>query len=512
MNKKIILPILLFLVSLAVLLRSAWIGDDAFITLRTVDNWVHGYGLVWNVGERVQAYTHPLWMFLLTGIYLLVPNGYLTAMILSLVTSLVVISFFLYQQKDNVFSLVFGTLAILLSKSFVDFSTSGLENPLTHLLVLIYAVVFTQSQFPLPRSRFFWLAFIAGLATLNRLDAALFFIPSLIYLFSKTEKPKQFHLLILGFLPIILWEVFSLFYYGFPFPNTAYAKLNAGVPLFPLMGQGMKYFLNSLSWDPITLLLIALSSVFIIVQKRWRDGLLLAGVGLYFLYIVSIGGDFMSGRFFSAAYLVSVFLLLRGMERLGNSFKYTLAVLALLPGILSPVSPWTYFVNPLDGLKPNATEQSLDGIADERHFYYQTNGLLTMDASFIPTHPWAKSGKKYHDNQTKVAVESVIGMTGYYAGPQTHIIDVLALGDPFLARLETRSLRWRIGHFDRPLVIGYVDTVQYGKNQIIDPKLAQYYDKLKLIISGDLWSWERIKTIWKMNTGQYNYLLAGYAD
>jgi arabinofuranosyltransferase len=43
-----------------VLCRTAWVGDDAYITFRTVDNLVHGYGARWNVDERVQAYTHPL--------------------------------------------------------------------------------------------------------------------------------------------------------------------------------------------------------------------------------------------------------------------------------------------------------------------------------------------------------------------------------------------------------------------------------------------------------------------
>ncbi|MFN8425377.1 MAG: hypothetical protein U0X87_03830 [Anaerolineales bacterium] len=42
--------------------------------------------------------------------------------------------------------------------------------------------------------------------------------------------------------------------------------------------------------------------------------------------------------------------------------------------------------------------------------------------------------------------------------------------------------------------------------------MAQYYEKLKIIISGDLWSWDRIKVIWKMNTGQYDDLLPAYQD
>ena len=49
----------------AVVLRTAWVSDDAFITFRTVDNALHGDGLRWNPAERVQTYTHPLWMLLL---------------------------------------------------------------------------------------------------------------------------------------------------------------------------------------------------------------------------------------------------------------------------------------------------------------------------------------------------------------------------------------------------------------------------------------------------------------
>ena len=59
--------LLLCLIFLAILLRTAWLSDDARITLRTVLNVTHGYGLTFNVAERVQTYTHPLWMLMLTG-------------------------------------------------------------------------------------------------------------------------------------------------------------------------------------------------------------------------------------------------------------------------------------------------------------------------------------------------------------------------------------------------------------------------------------------------------------
>ncbi len=55
----------MILVFSLVILRVSWISDDAFITFRSIENFVHGYGPVYNVGERVQTFTHPLWMLLL---------------------------------------------------------------------------------------------------------------------------------------------------------------------------------------------------------------------------------------------------------------------------------------------------------------------------------------------------------------------------------------------------------------------------------------------------------------
>ena len=61
--------IVLLVVFVYVWLVNAWICDDAYITFRTVDNFINGYGLTWNPGERVQAYTHPLCMFIVSFFY-----------------------------------------------------------------------------------------------------------------------------------------------------------------------------------------------------------------------------------------------------------------------------------------------------------------------------------------------------------------------------------------------------------------------------------------------------------
>lgn len=154
---------LVCLVSFALILfRTAWIGDDVYITLRTVDNFVNGHGLLWNISERVQSFTHPLWLFLLVLVYAPTRDAYLTALTVSIVTSL--LTFWLVIRRDGFAWL--GVAILLSSKAFVDFSASGLENSLTHLLLVLFFIYFIEKP-----SSTFRLGLLAALLALNRIDA-----------------------------------------------------------------------------------------------------------------------------------------------------------------------------------------------------------------------------------------------------------------------------------------------------------------------------------------------------
>ena len=126
----------------ALVIKTAWLCDDAYITFRTVDNFIAGYGLTWNVAERVQVYTHPLWMLLLAGGYWLTHEIYYTSLLLSMVVSLAAMLLFSLRVAAGVFSAVVGVTILALSKAFTEYSTSGLENPLTHLLLLVFLYIF----------------------------------------------------------------------------------------------------------------------------------------------------------------------------------------------------------------------------------------------------------------------------------------------------------------------------------------------------------------------------------
>jgi arabinofuranosyltransferase len=102
-----------------------------------------------------------------------------------------------------------------------------------------------------------------------------------------------------------------------------------------------------------------------------------------------------------------------------------------------------------------------------------------------------------------------MGYYGFVAGPHVYIVDQLGLCDPLLARLPAQR-PWRIGHFERSVPDGYVETLESGHNRFVDPHLALYDDKLRIATRGNLWDPQRLIEIWKLNTGAYDYLLVDY--
>ncbi len=498
-----LLVMALICVFLVVVLRRAWISDDAFITFRTVDNFINGYRLTWNITERVQAYTHPLWMLLLSLVYFFTREIYFTSLALSIGLSLVTLVL-LARTFSLPAAAPFTIFALLLSKAFVDFSTSGLENPLSHLLIVIFFIVFFRQ--PAGPGWLGRLSLLASLGMITRMDLALVFLPALGFALWQVRAKKSLLWLGLGQLPFILWELFSIFYYGFPFPNTAYAKLNTGIASAEYIRQGLFYLLNSVQFDPITPLVVLLG----LAAGFWGRGdhrvlALAAACLLYLLYIVKIGGDFMSGRFLTVPLLLAVLILARmDFSRLPAASSLVLYGIMLVVG-LNVANP-TVRINDLGPIDSGPIHQWDHGILDERMLYYGGTGLLNARRDEpMPTFYWAIEGEKMRVTQRKVADNYGIGMFAFRAGPQVYVLDKLALADPLLARLPAfRKVDWRIGHFERAMPPGYLQTLLAGKNMIADPQLAQYYDKLMLIVKGRLFDPDRLLEIWRMNTGQYD--------
>jgi arabinofuranosyltransferase len=506
LNTRLFLIALLSLVFFTILIRTAWVGDDSFITMRTADNFLHGYGLTWNVDERVQTFTHPLWLLLLTGVYLIAQNAYFAVLGSCLVISTITMVVFLSKGTGSLFDLILGAAILILSNAFVDYSTSGLENPASHLIALCFVLIFLNAKTIKEDTRLLLLGLLAGLATLNRIDTALLYIPALFYIFLTQRNWRTVRLLLAGYIPFLVWEIFSVIYYGFPLPNTFYAKLNTGISLRVLLEQGAMYYIDSITWDPLTLVIIVLALFF-----SWKDRkelMLGLGMGLYLIYILLIGGDFMSGRFFSIPLLISAFLLVRQVQNTGLIPKFILLVVILFLGINAPVPSYSLPV------KRSIPTDDQSGVGDEQAFYFPYTGLVNWGRYHPlpdPNQEWIKLAGQLRSSGERVYVGKGVGFLGYYAGPDLHIIDMFAIGDPLLARLPVAADKtWRVGHFKRDIPLGYEQTFRDNQNDLKNAALIEYYDHLRLITRGPIWSGERWHAIWEMNTGQYNYLVKSY--
>ncbi len=468
-------------------------SDDAYIKLRTVDNFINGYGLTWNISERVQPYTHPLWMFLLSFVYFFTREAYYTTIILSLVISFAAVVLYTYKIVRIRSIAILGILILILSRAFTDYSTSGLENPLSNLCLIIFFIIYFEPENRI--NKVFSLSLVASLGALNRMDALLIYLPSLLVVFWRNRGWKTFWLMSAGQIPLLLWFGFSLFYYGFPFPNSAYAKLNTGIPISDLIHQGSLYFENSIRTDPITLIIIMMGALAPLVLRDKRLLPLSAGILLYLLYVLRIGGDFMSGRFFALPLLASLIVLTMLFSKpLKRVYLISAVILIVILGFSSP-SP-TYRI-----IQEEETEFDA-GIADERAFYHSYTGIFPVhDKTSISDHDWAVEGT-LNSERIKPVLRGAIGLYGYYAGPKVHIIDRHGLADPLLSRLHINlNNPWRIGHFKRPIPPGYFETVKTGKNVIENPDVKKIHDEIKLITRGDLFDPQRLLAIWRINTG-----------
>ena len=501
----ILTAILIFAV---VLIRSAWVGDDAYFTARTLDNWINGYGLTWNPGERVQAYTHPLWLFTLLPLFALTKSFYFSVIFLSLFFSMATIVLFVTRVTSGLWAGLLSVSIITMSKALVDYSTSGLENPLSYFLLTLFLISFFQEDLNI--KGYLRLSLLASLIMLNRIDTILLVLPALVYKAKKLKISRVILATIIGFMPIIIWELFSLIYYGFPFPNTAYAKLGTGISSWNLFKQGILYFMNSLDQDPITLMVTVLGFLIALLIGGSRNRSLAAGIMLYGLYVMSIGGDFMSGRFLGTSLLVAVAILGRAIV---NSEVKTVRLLLGLVIVIGFSGPNPTLLNSVNYSDKVNRIIDINGIADERAFYYSAMGLLKAQRNQALTHEWGKQGRKAQEAGKTIVVRNSAGFFGYYAGPTVYIVEPYSLTNPLMARLPIADkYEWRVGHYSRELPEGYLKTLETGDNVIKDPNLRLFYDKIQLIVRGNIWDSKRIVEIWNFNTGRYKELLDSYIE
>ena len=511
-----------------ILLKNAWVAEDAYITFRSVEQFFAGHGIRWNPQERVQVFTSPLWFFVLSLIRAVSTKIFLNAVIAGAMFSIAAV---LLTRKmiHGIWTWTFLIVLLLCSNAFFDYTTSGLENALGYFLIVLFVYYYLQifpaddSSHIKPRTliRF---SLVFGLISVCRHDlVTLVFLPT-VYVFwaHRKDLSARWRLCALAaaLSPLFIWSIFSLIYYGFPFPNTAYAKLNTGLSRAALVEQGFNYLYVSLRADTITLSVIFIAIVSVLSSGKRHFEFIGYGILTNLLYIVLIGGDFMQGRFLSYAYLLSAVAIFTCDTNKGvvGFFKIKLKrdsrrMAAAFVTIVCVLYAVLYAHTPVNSSLDYEYCDFMLGVADERGFYFKTSSLWKYvtdnDAEYFPKHEFSRTGYQFSRSQVNYAVATNIGYLGYWAGLDKIIVDTLALTDPLLARLPIPDgSRWRVGHYHRNVPDGYRESIANNTCEIVDPDLNEYYKKLVVITQSDrLLSRERIKTILAMNLGLYdNYL------
>jgi hypothetical protein len=173
LNPVVLVAVLPVAAGLVETLRRAWVCDDAFISFRYVDHLLRGHGLVFNPGERVEGYTHFLWVILLAacnrlGFDLVELGRYLP--ILFFAATLFVLTQRSWRLRAGAWTgLPIAAWCLALHHDAQLFASSGLETaPFGLLLVLgLLAATATAPRVGLAGALY-------ALATLMRPEGALY--------------------------------------------------------------------------------------------------------------------------------------------------------------------------------------------------------------------------------------------------------------------------------------------------------------------------------------------------
>ncbi|MEZ5489704.1 MAG: hypothetical protein R3F50_05220 [Gammaproteobacteria bacterium] len=518
-------PLAILLLLSVVFFLNGWVSEDAYINFRVIEQLFGGQGLVWNPGERVQVFTSPLWLLVTAASRLFSSHLYANVIVLSYVLFLGSLAF-LWKLFESTFSWLACCSLLLISSSFFDYTTSGLEYPLIYFLLTVFVFLYLSGcRQHITRASLHRLVLVFALLLLTRHDLLMLCLPAfLYYLWRASREFRARELLLICIIysaPFWLWTGFSLLYFGFPFPNTAYAKLGTGLEFVDLVREGLRYLLDLARWDSISAVVLLAAAGLGLTGRKPALAYLAVGIALSVLYVIYAGGDYMRGRFFAPAFLVAAVLVCYQLAPLLADRKAQAGW--LLAWLMYAVF---YYHTPIASDFNHRTktwlewaadwEASRSGIVDARGIHSAVSSLgfyFGRDPNEpFPGGPYPADARAANESGEPVIVYGAIGMFGYFIQPGTVVVDDMALADPLLSRLPVSS-DWRVSHYPRTLPTGYLESLASGTNQIKDANLKEYYQHLVTITQGrQLFSLDRLKTIVLFNLGYFDYLLDAYVQ
>ena len=510
----------LILFAVTVLLL-AWQSDDAYHGYVMARNLAEGHGFVYNIGERSTASTGPLFTLIISLAYFFTREMFFTSLVVCTLLSSAAFYILVYKFCRSKEQILMVMLALFASPSFMSYTTSGLENSLLFLLSALFLWALSAHE----RYNFkqlFIIALIISAIAMARMDSVLIFAPAAVWIFIMKRDgisfPKAMLAAAAGLSLFVLWELFAVIYFGFPFPNPAYVKLGTGISQIEYLKRGILYYFYTFLNDTGVIMITVAGTVLSISAKKSKYTAVSLGIILYLIYILRIGGDFMMGRHFTVVFFISLcmFYIIENKEiseitklRLNKRiFDVTVIVCLVMTLGFSKVIGSQYLLG----------HKYSSHISDEREYYYSTTGLYNNVVSLIRegrlcvSDTWNNEAPDdlRENGLSGGIIDNAAGILVYY-NPDLYLNDTYCLGDAFLSKLPAiYDPNWRVGHLRRAVPEGYRESVWNNDNEIEDPDLHEYYEVIRLITRGRIFDSERIKAIIDINTGKYDHLIDNY--
>ena len=350
--------------------------DDANIYMVYMRNLADGYGFVYNIGgERVEGFTSLLWTLIGAASFYITKRPE----ILLLIINIFLVSYALWRlicfidkyfhdkRLVTPYSLfILGTL--ILTPGYFEWTVlSLLETGLWSSILILLTLNLMDINHDESRLHHIKFYILLILLVMTRPEAILWgglFIVARFFIFMSEEKSIKRSLQLIfpallvfvtSIVGLILWREF---YFGFPFPNTYYAKVSSDISGNII--SGIIYDLKSFGNDPLSLLtlLIVIGNLYKLkninnITERYKFIFLSGIVILTFAIPLYTGGDhFGLSRFLQPTrplILLTLLLFLKLLKFKMNYFVSLLFIIVFSFGNRHPVYVNLVHPSPISG-------------------------------------------------------------------------------------------------------------------------------------------------------------------
>jgi hypothetical protein len=404
--------------------------DDAFITFRYAENFARGFGVVFNAGERVEGYTNFLWLVILAGLFRAGADTLLSAKFLGVasglalvpITSLLAIR---CAGRRNAAAVVAPVL-LASTPAVAVWSVAGLETTFFAVLVAASVLCFVREGDD-PR-RFPASAALLVLASMTRPDGVIVAALAGLFALGRWRRDRRYARqsalwLVVFFALAATYMAWRWSYFGYPFPNTFYAKTGRGVVQF--LGGVLYTTAGIRKHGGLLFVLIAALPAFYGSARRDRARFLVALVAAWMAYNVYKGHDVLTVfRFF-----VPILPVLFALAAVALTDLYVLLRAQSLPRTAG-VALVALFVAGTLAINAVLMVTSRDPRDQTREYQLQ----LRLDARFFM--PVARRLQELAPEGASIALVDA-GVIGYYTG--WYVIDRWGLCDEHIAHTEGRG-------------------------------------------------------------------------